>query len=401
MSPWLSGRLLGSQSDERLAGLAAEGREQAFAVLVERHQSQLLTFVRGLGTDGRAEDVVQQALMQAWIALRAGTEVDHVRGWLFQIARRTSWRATAVPRAEQLSPALTTGADTEGEVERRQEARRLLAEIERLPRRQHDALVQTALEGRSGPEVAAELGLTQNALRQLLFRARTTLRAGAGAVVPFPLVAWAASRSNSTSPMSERVSQIVGSGGATGSAAGVMKIAAVLAVGGAVVGGAAIRHDFSGTPEVRPTKVSQRPDRNLRPSSVADASGTPPGASSVQLTMTSRHSPPGAGSGDSSGRPEGHGEPTRPGPRSDIEQGGPLRQGDKATTPAAVGGQATEGTSTNSEHTPHPPSSTEQDSSQSASSEQDSSEAEEESTDAAPSPEPGSPPDPTLAGAES
>jgi DNA-directed RNA polymerase specialized sigma24 family protein len=41
---------------------------------------------------------VQRALMQAWISLRAGTDVAHVRGWLHQIARRAAWRAAAGPR---------------------------------------------------------------------------------------------------------------------------------------------------------------------------------------------------------------------------------------------------------------------------------------------------------------
>lgn len=384
-------------------------------MLVERHRRSLLTFVRGLGADGRAEDVVQQALMQAWIALRTGTEVDHVRGWLHQICRRAAWRAAAVPGTEELAPTLAAGADTEEEVERRQEARRLLAELERLPRRQRDALVQTALEGRSSPEVAAGLGLTQNALRQLVFRTRTRLRAAAGALVPFPLVAWAASRSASSSPIGDRVAQIGGSGGAAGSAAGALKIVALLAVGGAVAGGAAVRHDFSGAPEVRAAKVSQRPDRGLRPSSVADTAGRPSGGEGAYLT--SRREPAGTRSGarhaDSGGRPEGHGETTRAGLQSDIERAAPPGQGEEAATPAApagqrkaatpaLAGQRTEGAgSTGSEQAPRPPSSAELDSYQSPSPEQDASEAAEESTDAAPSEESGSEPDPAPAGAES
>jgi RNA polymerase sigma factor (sigma-70 family) len=243
MSPWLSGRLLRSQTDERLAALVSAGHDRAFAVLVERYRRPLLAFVRGLGAGARGEDVVQQALMQAWVSLHAGTEVAHVRGWLHQIARRAAWRAAAGPATEELSQTLASAFDTEGEVERRLETRWLLTQLERLPERQRDALVQTALQGRSGDEVAGGLGLTDNGLRQLLFRARSTLRAAASALVPLQVVAWAADRGASTAPMNERVAELVGSSGSVGVAAGLAKTAAVVATAGSVAGGVAAHHD--------------------------------------------------------------------------------------------------------------------------------------------------------------
>ncbi len=247
MSPWLSERLLRTQADERLAALAAEGHEEAFAALVGRYRQPLLAFARGLGVGARAEDVVQQALMGAWLALRGGTEVGHVRGWLYQATRRAAWRAAGASETEELPGTLGAVADTEGEAERRLEVRRLLAEMQMLPERQRDALVAVALEGRAGPEIADELGVTPNGLRQLVFRARTALRTATGALLPVPLVTWAAGRSASSSPLNERLAGLLGSGGAAGSTVGLTKVAAVVAVAGAVAGGVVVRHAVDGT----------------------------------------------------------------------------------------------------------------------------------------------------------
>lgn len=58
-----------------------------------------------------------------------------------------------------------------------------------LPERQRDALVLRELEGRSYEEIAVQLGVSDGAVRQLLNRARNTLRASVTAVTPYGLLA--------------------------------------------------------------------------------------------------------------------------------------------------------------------------------------------------------------------
>src|SRR6476646_2485447 len=89
MTPLLSGALLRTQSDERLAGLAAGGHDRAFEVLVERYRRPLLRHVRrtlGARAPDHAEDVVQAAFVNAWRSLRRGAEIRDVRPWLYRIA---------------------------------------------------------------------------------------------------------------------------------------------------------------------------------------------------------------------------------------------------------------------------------------------------------------------------
>jgi len=79
MGPRSSDLFLRSQSDERLIALAPAGHVRAFGVIVERYGRELLAHAHHLRSDGSAEDVVQQAFLGAFAAVRAGTDVRHVR----------------------------------------------------------------------------------------------------------------------------------------------------------------------------------------------------------------------------------------------------------------------------------------------------------------------------------
>jgi RNA polymerase sigma factor (sigma-70 family) len=193
MSTRLPEALLRSQSDERLAALAGRGRERAFDMLVERYQKPLLGFARSTTGAEHAEDVVQQAFTQAWAALQEGTEVHHVRGWLYQIVRHGSWKATAqAATTRQLEPALAGTDNVHSTIESRMELRNLVDNVVELPAHQRIALVQTAFEGRSRSEIAATLGVTEGAVRQLVHRGRERLRKAAAGLIPLPVLNWLA-----------------------------------------------------------------------------------------------------------------------------------------------------------------------------------------------------------------
>ncbi len=68
--------LLRTQSDDRLAALAAAGHERAFEAVVERYRRPLIRHARRYLGEARAEDAVQQALMAAWTARRRGESTD-------------------------------------------------------------------------------------------------------------------------------------------------------------------------------------------------------------------------------------------------------------------------------------------------------------------------------------
>ena len=80
MSVGTADLFLSSQPDERLVSLARAGSEPAFVVIVERYRPELYAFAHRLSSEGTGEDIVQQAFLSAFAALRSGAEVRHLRG---------------------------------------------------------------------------------------------------------------------------------------------------------------------------------------------------------------------------------------------------------------------------------------------------------------------------------
>jgi hypothetical protein len=116
--------------------------------------------------------------------------------------------------------------------EERSELERTVAALNELPERQRDALVMREFEGRSYNEIAVALGANDGAVRQLLNRARVTLRGAMSALIPPPLVARAAASlpPSDGRRMAELISGL--------SAAGVAKAGATALVAGSLVVGA-------------------------------------------------------------------------------------------------------------------------------------------------------------------
>lgn len=241
MSPRVSTRLLAMQSDERLLALVSQGHERAFEAVVLRYRRPLLSYCRRMGlAEGRAEDVLQAALMNAWMSLQRGTEVRELRPWLYRIVHNAALNAMR-SRPEELGvdlDALAADPRTgEGELERRAAARQALTDVAALPPLQRDALVLSAIDGRSHEEVALALGVSDGAVRGLLYRARSSLRAAAAALTPAPLVQWAAA-SGSGAPAGTWLATASATGGTD--VAGLAVKGAALAVGAALAAGAVI-----------------------------------------------------------------------------------------------------------------------------------------------------------------
>ena len=244
MSPSVSARLLLTQSDARLVAFARAGHERAFEALVRRYRGPLLGYCRRLLlSEERAEDALQQALMQAWLALRAGTEVQNAKAWLYRIVHNSALNALRVSGYDYctLSESLSGANAPQEDLDRRIAVREALAGLAALPEMQREALLRTAVEGSSHRETARELGVSEPALRGLVYRARAALRATAGAILPGPVVSWALGVGSGT-PMAERVAEVGIGGGGAGVAGLLMKGGAMAVTAGMLAGGIAAVH---------------------------------------------------------------------------------------------------------------------------------------------------------------
>jgi RNA polymerase sigma factor (sigma-70 family) len=226
--------ILAVQSDDRLVKLVRSGHERAFDAIVERYRRPLVRYCQRILPESRCEDAVQQAFLNAHSALTTSDDTVQLKPWLFAITRNAAlnmmrqngWNYDEIPldfdgvrRPDQV-------------FEQRIELQQTVAALHELPERQRDALVMREFEGRSYDEIALALGANDGAVRQLLNRARVTLRSAASALVPPPLVARAAA----SMPPSDgrRLAEIVGGL----SAAGIAKAGATAVVAGTLVVGA-------------------------------------------------------------------------------------------------------------------------------------------------------------------
>jgi RNA polymerase sigma factor (sigma-70 family) len=222
----IRGALLRSQPDGRLVAHAREGRERALEEIVRRYRAPLVAFAAMIVPEHRADDVVQESLLRAFDALRASGAEIQLRPWLFRIVRNQALNDIRdTPVSEVLTEELDGVALPEQIAERREEVAALVGGLRALPDAQREAIVARELEGRGHAEIAAELGTSPGAVRQLIFRARATLRGAAGVLIPLPLLRF-----------------LIGPGGSeaagAATAAGVGGAAAATAGGGAATGAA-------------------------------------------------------------------------------------------------------------------------------------------------------------------
>jgi RNA polymerase sigma factor (sigma-70 family) len=269
--------VLSTQSDERLVDLVRVGYEPAFETIVERYRRPLTGYVRRILPAERAEDAVQQTFVNAYEAIRRDDAELNLRPWLYRIAHNTALNGLRDRGlSEQPLDERVDGVEWPDQAfERRQGLAQVIAAVQDLPERQRDAIVLRELEGRSYAEISAALGVTGGAVRQLLNRARATLRGAATAVTPVGLLTrlpWAVS----AEPVGARVADICGVGAAAGAGALAAQVCATALVTGAVVGGVAVLPGGGEDPRERGIDRAQAADR--RGSGAAGAAGGPAAA---------------------------------------------------------------------------------------------------------------------------
>jgi RNA polymerase sigma factor (sigma-70 family) len=168
---------LRGRSDEQIVAALRAGDDEAMTVIDERYRDRLLAYVRRMSAGADAEDVVQDVLARAFLALRADGRPMALRPWLYRVAHNRCLDVLRRP-----APVLTDDIDlgvasaTLGEqVAGRERLRQVVADIQDLPDQQRSALIIRELEGLSYDELAQALDTTVPAIKSLLVRARMNL----------------------------------------------------------------------------------------------------------------------------------------------------------------------------------------------------------------------------------
>src|SRR5690349_10232619 len=169
------------RSDEQLLALFRGGNDEAFRVLHDRYRQRLFAYVRQmLSSCSRqdAEDVLQDVFVRAYGALRNDNREMNVRAWLYRVAhnRCIDHLRRPVPSAHEVFEVSRKPLhDPVEEAQRRDDLRRLVEDVGRLPDQQRSALLMREIDGMSYAELAGALDVTVPAVKSLLVRARVGL----------------------------------------------------------------------------------------------------------------------------------------------------------------------------------------------------------------------------------
>ena len=172
--------LLKLQGDERLVALIRDGHDHAFEVLFERYHSRLLAFCRHmLRSTEDAEDVLQEVFVKAHAAMLADDRHINVRPWLYRIARNRCLNhlRRPVPEGQDSMDVMVGehGVTTADRVQKREDFRALVADVQDLPETQRTALLLREIDALSYEEIAETMDTTIPAVKSLLVRARMSL----------------------------------------------------------------------------------------------------------------------------------------------------------------------------------------------------------------------------------
>jgi RNA polymerase sigma-70 factor (ECF subfamily) len=188
--PGNPGRSDEDAEDVRLMKLVSYGDTSAFETLVERHQSLVGgTVAHMLGSNSDVEDIAQQVFIRVWKSARRYVPRAKFTTWLLKITRNLVFNELRRSKRHAHIPLQTDpGAEefpVKDEVNPAPDVSLLETELQQaiddaiaqLPESQRMALILRRYEQLSYEEISEVLDLSVPAVKSVLFRARTELRA--------------------------------------------------------------------------------------------------------------------------------------------------------------------------------------------------------------------------------
>ena len=128
-----------------------------------------------------AEDIVQESFMTLWEKLEQGTSVVNMRAYLYMVVRNRCLDRLKKKglETESLKPYDTYGIIDDDEAqERSQVEARLWTAIDTLPDKCREVFIMSKRDGLKYEEIAEELGLSVNTVRNQVSKALKVLKEG-------------------------------------------------------------------------------------------------------------------------------------------------------------------------------------------------------------------------------
>ena len=177
---------------EDLMARIAKGDDDAFEILVNRHQTSILNLIyRFIGDRTQAKDLAQEVFLRVWQTARSYKPNAKFTTWIYRVtanlclnelksARRRRWfpfhrsNEDSVTFVEEVS---REGSPTAEDLLLAKERSRQISDaLQSLPSNQRMALLLKRYDGLSYFEIAQLLGCSVPAVESLLVRAKRTLQ---------------------------------------------------------------------------------------------------------------------------------------------------------------------------------------------------------------------------------
>jgi RNA polymerase sigma-70 factor, ECF subfamily len=175
------------QDDVQLVQASQQGDQEAFAVLVQRHQRHIFNLSwRMLQDDEDAGEITQEIFLAAWQGLPAFRGEARFSTWLYRIAyrcclqqleRRKRERSLhSVIQAEQPLKEIRQEKQVEDILEQRDQQAIVREQLELLPARYRIVLILRHFQEMTYEEIADILSMPVGTVKTHLFRARNLLK---------------------------------------------------------------------------------------------------------------------------------------------------------------------------------------------------------------------------------
>jgi uncharacterized protein len=173
-----------SETDGGLVAAVLAGDRAAFVELVDRHVARATALAqRLLGSRAEAEDIAQEATLQAYLRLRELRDPQHFGAWFCAIATNLAKMRLRETHG-RLIPLDGFAFRTDDGFEARERLGAIHDALADLPRAEREAVLLHYVGGLTTPEIAQREGERVGTVRVRLFRARQRLQAVLAAFTP-------------------------------------------------------------------------------------------------------------------------------------------------------------------------------------------------------------------------